>query len=201
MGANAMTVQTPEPVVPVVPADPAPVVPATPAEPPADKTDWKAEARKHEARAKENKAAADELAALKAANATDAEKAAARAEAAEKRAASLVDRTVKAEVKALATAGFADPSDAALFLDLTKYVGADGDIDDAAITADLAAVLAAKPHLVKTTGPTVPKPNPAQGSGANGNPSTEADIAAAMKAGDFHKAITLRQQLAASLKH
>lgn len=40
-------------------------------------TDWKAEARKWEARAKENKDAADELAALKAAQMTEAEKAAA----------------------------------------------------------------------------------------------------------------------------
>lgn len=40
-------------------------------------TDWKAEARKWEQRAKENKAAADELAALKAEQMTEAEKAAA----------------------------------------------------------------------------------------------------------------------------
>lgn len=40
-------------------------------------TDWKAEARKWEQRAKENKAAADELEALKAAQMTEAEKAAA----------------------------------------------------------------------------------------------------------------------------
>lgn len=48
------------------------------------KTDWKAEARKWEKYAKENKAARDELEALKAAQMTEQEKANARAEAAEK---------------------------------------------------------------------------------------------------------------------
>ena len=47
-------------------------------------TDWKAEARKWEQRAKENKAAADELEALKQAQMTEQEKMLARAEKAEK---------------------------------------------------------------------------------------------------------------------
>ena len=59
----------PEPTEPTTATtDPA----AAPAE---DKTDWKAEARKHEQRAKENKAAADELANLKASQLTEAQKA------------------------------------------------------------------------------------------------------------------------------
>ena len=45
---------------------------------PAQEPDWKADARKWEARAKENKTAADELAALKASQMTEAEKSAAR---------------------------------------------------------------------------------------------------------------------------
>lgn len=158
-----MTAPVVEPVVPPVvppvtpPAEPP--KPTPPADPPkADTTDWKEMARKHEARAKENKAAADELAALKAANATDAEKVTARAETAEKRVADLTDRTVKAEVRALATEGFADPSDAALFLDLAKYVNDAGDIDNGAITTDLAALLTSKPHLAKPTGPPPPPP-------------------------------------------
>lgn len=73
----------PEPA-PAAPPAPTPTPPPTPAAPPApapapvdpaeDKTDWKAEARKHEARAKENKAAADELAAIKESQKSDAEK-------------------------------------------------------------------------------------------------------------------------------
>lgn len=49
-----------------------------------DTTDWKAEARKWEKYAKENKAAKDELEQLKAAQMTEQEKANARADAAEK---------------------------------------------------------------------------------------------------------------------
>jgi len=45
-----------------------------PAGSPAQETDWKAEARKHEQRAKENKAAADELAALKESQKSDDQK-------------------------------------------------------------------------------------------------------------------------------
>lgn len=48
-------------------------------------TDWKAEARKWEARAKENRSAAEELEALKAAQMSEQEKLTARAEAAEKK--------------------------------------------------------------------------------------------------------------------
>lgn len=70
--------------------DPTPSQPTVPAEPhgangepasaAADPTDWKAMARKWEKQAKENKAAADELAKLKEANMTEQELAAKRAE-------------------------------------------------------------------------------------------------------------------------
>lgn len=80
-----MTAPAPE-AAPATPAATADVVdPAVPtangtqtANPPAqeDKTDWKAKARDWENKSKANKAAADELAALKAAQMSDAEKAA-----------------------------------------------------------------------------------------------------------------------------
>ncbi|WP_027503241.1 hypothetical protein [Rhodococcus sp. UNC363MFTsu5.1] len=59
--------------------DPVPADPEAPAaeKPKADDTDWKAESRKHEARAKANAEAAKELAKLKAAQMTDDEKRAA----------------------------------------------------------------------------------------------------------------------------
>jgi hypothetical protein len=63
---------TPGPPIPTPTPTPAPAAPAQ------DPTDWKAEARKWEARAKENTTAADELATLKAAQMTDTEKTAAR---------------------------------------------------------------------------------------------------------------------------
>ena len=70
----------PQPAAPATPAPaPTPTTPAATATPPAQEPiDWTAEARKWEARAKENKTAAEELAALKAAQMTEAEKAAAR---------------------------------------------------------------------------------------------------------------------------
>lgn len=66
----------------------APATPAseTPAEPKADETDWKAEARKWEQRAKENKSAAEKLAELEESKKTELEKERDRAKAAEQRA-------------------------------------------------------------------------------------------------------------------
>lgn len=60
-------------------------------------------------------------------------------------------RIVRAEVKVLAADLFADPADAALYLDLSKYdVDDDGAVDEDAIKADLVDVLKSKPHLAKT---------------------------------------------------
>lgn len=94
---------------------------------------------------------------------------------AEERAQALLSRTVKAEVKALASEGFADPEDAAAFLDLSKYADGDGDVDSASIKSDLADLLARKPHLGKLPATRVPAPNPAQGASGSGAPSTEDD--------------------------
>lgn len=161
---------------PAPPADPAPPVtdpqpqPDPPADPPpadpaAELEKWKALARKHEARSKENAGKAKAFDDAEAANATEAEKLTARVEAAEKRAVELRDRAVQAEVKVLA-ADFADPSDAAAFLDLSKYA-AEGDIDTDAIKADLATLLTAKPHLAKAK---TPVPDLHQGARGGGDP-------------------------------
>ena len=71
---------------PTEPTPPTPPVPAQepPKPPKVDETDWKAEARKHEARAKEYKIAADKLAVIEEANKTEAQKSADRLAAAEK---------------------------------------------------------------------------------------------------------------------
>jgi HK97 family phage major capsid protein len=53
---------------------------------------------------------------------SEVQKAGERATAAEQRAAAMAQRAAKAEVRALAASTFADPSDAAAFLDLTEYV-------------------------------------------------------------------------------
>lgn len=99
------------------------------------------------------------------------------AAAAEKRAEALTTRAVKAEVKALA-ADFADPEDAGAFLDIKKYATADGDVDTEAIKADLADLLARKPHLGKSPESRLPAPNPAQGSSGSGAGGAPAQLSA-----------------------
>jgi hypothetical protein len=76
----------PEPATPAPAAPPAQETPPEPA-PEVEETDWKAEARKWEQRAKENKSAADRLAELEDANKSEIQKASDKATAAEKAAA------------------------------------------------------------------------------------------------------------------
>jgi hypothetical protein len=76
----------------------------------------------------------------------------------------------RTQVQALAMTSFADPEDAVGALDLDSYIDSDGDIDEAAIKADLEALLERKPHWAKTQppeGPRRPAPDRTQASGAN----------------------------------
>lgn len=99
---------------------------------------------------------------------TDLEKAQEAASKATERISALTSRAVKSEVKALAAESFADPSDASAFLDLSQYADENGEIDTESIKADLADLLARKPHLGKGEGSRIPRPNPAQGSSGSG---------------------------------
>jgi hypothetical protein len=83
-------------------------------------------------------------------------------------------RAVRAEVRALAAAEFADPEDAHAFLDLDSFVGDDGDIDTDGIRDGLAELLKRKPHLAKPAdnSPRAPRSDRTQGSSGNGNRST-----------------------------
>lgn len=85
-------------------------------------------------------------------------------------------RLVRSQVQALAgtsteaRAAFADPADAFGELDLDSYIDNSGDIDEAAIEADLQALLERKPHWAKSQppeGPRRPAPDRTQASGAN----------------------------------
>jgi len=102
------------------------------------------------------------------------EKANEKAREAEAKAEGYRDRAVKSEVRALAAAEFADPEDAAAFLDLSHYLDDQGDVDTAAIKADLAALLERKPHLARSGRPG-PRPDASQGSGGNGRPAPATD--------------------------
>lgn len=185
----------PDPVDPIVdPTDPEPVddPPADPVvDPKPDKGDgkdaedaakWKAMARKHEANAKANSAAAKELAELKAAQLSTEEKLAAAKEKAEKLAATAVERAVRAEVRALAADAFADPSDAVDALRAADFADSEGEIDLDAIKAKLADLLDTKPHWRKpaATPPAPPKPKPDPGQGAR-TPAGPVDFKTASK--------------------
>jgi chromosome segregation ATPase len=80
-------------------------------------------------------------------------------------------RAVRAEVRALAAAEFADPDDAHAFLNLDAFVAEDGDIDTDGIRSELGELLKRKPHLAKPsdTSPRPPRPDRSQGSSGNGN--------------------------------
>lgn len=178
------------------PADP-PVDP--PADPPADPALGDAGKRAIEkeraARKAAEQAKKEAEAALKVytdRDATDAEKSAAKQKEADDRIAALTTRAVSAEIRALAT-GFADPADAAAFLDSAKYVGDDGEIDTEKIKTDLADLLTRKPHLAARRGP---KPDPSQGAKPGGTdpPTLAQQIAAAEKSGNLQLAISLKNQ-------
>lgn len=97
---------------------------------------------------------------------SELDKATERAERAGEAAAKAIARAVRAEVKA-AAAAFADPDDAAAFLDLTTYTSDDGEIDTEAISTDLEALLGRKPHLRRPAAePEKRKPKPDPGQGA-----------------------------------
>lgn len=104
-----MTTEPTETPAPAPAQEPTP----TPEPPKPSETDWKAEAKKWEARAKENKTAADQLAAIEEANKTEAQKTADKLAAAEKDAADARREALKFKIAAQFSIG---DEDADLFL-------------------------------------------------------------------------------------
>ncbi|ACU37167.1 hypothetical protein [Actinosynnema mirum] len=101
---------------------------------------------------------------------------------------------VDAEIRAAAT-GWADPTDAPRYLDeRDRYLTEDGRIDTAAITADLGAVLAQRPHLARVDGPRRPAPDPSQGQRSGGPSGVAEQIREAEARGDWISAISLKNQ-------
>ncbi|PNG20333.1 hypothetical protein C1J00_20945, partial [Streptomyces cahuitamycinicus] len=148
---------------------PAPTPPTGGAEP-----DWKAEARKWEQRAKDNKSAADQLEQLKAAQMTEQEKAVAAAEKQGRTAAlsEAAPQIAQARLEATAARAGVDLSEFAEFIDVSKFLDKDGAVDDKAIKAavDKFSKLA-----------------PAKGPGRSGGD---------LGGGSGHQAPTLDQQIA-----
>lgn len=121
-------------------------------------------------RLKELEPLAAELQKIKDAEKTDTERLTDQLAEANERIDKTRKRLVKSQVQAMAGASFADPEDAVGALDLDSYIDSDGDIDEAAIEADLTALLERKPHWAKPQpqeGPRRPAPDRTQASGAN----------------------------------
>lgn len=128
------------------------------------------EAKNLRERLKKLQPLADELQRIKDAEKSDTERLTDQLAAANERIAKTRQRLVRSQVQALAGAAFADPEDAVGALDLDSYIDSDGDIDEAAIKADLDALLERKPHWAKPQpqeGPRRPAPDRTQASGAN----------------------------------
>jgi hypothetical protein len=162
-----------------------PETPETPAQAPKE-TDWVAEARKWEQRAKDNMAKLKEAEpivsqwkALEEASKTETQRAQEEVTRWQTEAQTWRTAAVSSRVETLASADFADPSDAlAAIADPAKYLDVGGQINEDAIKADLAALLERKPHWRRNTtaapvGPRTPAPNPAQGSGVNGTAAAD----------------------------
>jgi hypothetical protein len=167
---------------PTEPTTDAPEVDA--AEPAQDKAsiDWEAEARKWERRSKDNLAKLreaepklTEYEQIVASRKTEAERLAEETTRWQTEAEKWRGNAIGNRIEALAASDFADPSDAVGQLDINNYLDAGGQIDEAAIKADLNALLERKPHWRRqegVTAPRVPAPNTHQGSGVNGTPAS-----------------------------
>jgi hypothetical protein len=99
-------------------------------------------------------AAEREAAKLRDEHATDADKAiaAARDEGRREALGQVTGRMVEAEVRAAAAGKLADPADAVRLIDLTGFVGDDGDIDAKAIAAAVDELVETKPYLRAAAG-------------------------------------------------
>ena len=114
------TTPTPADVAPKVTPAQGQTTDAPTPEPKADDVDWKAEARKWEQRAKENKTAAERLAEVEQAQMTEAEKVAQRLAAAEAEVANVPTKVTDALKSHLVTIHEISDDDAELFLTATS---------------------------------------------------------------------------------
>lgn len=167
-------------------------------EPKPDTTDWRAQARKWEQRAKENAQAAKKLADLEAANQTAQERAEAAAKAAEERAAAALARAASSDVRsALTEAGVPNAAGIVEDLNLARFLSEDGTTD-----ADAVAALVEKYRpLVPASGPRAPAPNPGQGNGAKPLSLTEQIVAAQQAGKGPRETLRLKSQQLATLRN
>lgn len=169
------------------PADPPKPTPPPAPEPP--ETDWKAEARKWEKRAKENSTAVTELEQLKASQMTEQEKAVAEAETRGRTAAASEygKQLAAARFEAAAATAGVQLGEAAGLIDTARFVAADGSVDADAITAAVTQLAAIAPKAS-------PGRSGADLSGGHGDtpPSIDKQIAEAQAKGDWRTVMHLQ---------
>lgn len=162
---------------------------------------WRNKARHWEGQSKANAGKARAYDDLQAQSKSDLERAQDEAKRLAERADSFRDRAVSGEAKALA-GEFANPVVAVQLLgDLRGYVSADGEIDTAAITADLAALLDREPYLARTPEPAGMRPNPAQGQSGNPELTPSQRAQDRERAGDWKAAGVAKAEQLLALKH
>lgn len=164
--------------------------PATPPAPAGDGTDWKAMARQWEQRAKENKTAAEELAALKASQMSEQERAVSEAEARGRTAAAAEygKELATARFEAAAARVGVQLGEAAALIDMGRFVGDDGKPDASAIDAAVKQLAALAPQSAGRSGGDM-----SAGTGDQ-PPSLEKRIAEAEAAGDTRTVLALKTQ-------
>ena len=106
------------------------------------------------------------------------------------------ERILKAEIRAAAAGKLADPSDALVHIDLSKFeVGADGEVDASAIEAAIKSLLESKPYLAAQGGQTViTSPTLGRDGALTEGQLTKADVERMTKAKDFAGIEKARQE-------
>ncbi|MFC9847787.1 hypothetical protein ACFWFF_01555 [Streptomyces sp. NPDC060223] len=160
-----------------------------------DATDWKAHSREWERRAKANANAAIELEKLRAANMSEQEKAV-KAAKDEGRTAALAEATpqiAQARLEVAAARAGVDLSEFAEYIDVAKFIGEDGQVDNKAIKAAVTKFSKLAPKGAGRSGADL------GGAGGSGDQTASLDkaIEEATKARNFPEAIRLKRLKAA----
>jgi molecular chaperone GrpE (heat shock protein) len=137
-----------------------------------DQTDWKSEARKWEQRAKENRQAAAELEKQRKAQMNDAERAVADAEERGRTTATEAfgKRLATSEIRAAAADSGRDLTGVFEYLDLTRFLGDDGEPEAGAIKAFVDGL-----PVIDDGKPRAPRPDANQGRPGAGGPKSTSD--------------------------
>jgi len=145
--------------------------------PKVDEIDWKAEARKHEKRAKENAKAAEELAKFKASQMSDQEKAvaAAKAEGASEALKTVGVKLAAAELKAAAKDKGLNVADITDLIRVEQFVDENGDVNEKAIKAAVDKLAKIAPAASAKSGAPLP-------GGSGGRTTTNATLDSAVAA-------------------